>query len=105
MITAIEIENFKGIRDRVRVELKPLTLLFGPNSAGKSSIIHALLLGYEIFERHNLDPDRTVLGGDAVDLGGFVHGHNTSQPVRMTMGHFLRTELSGAPAARHSSSR
>lgn len=86
MITAIEIENFKAIGERVRVELKPLTLLFGPNSAGKSSIIHALLLGHEIFERHNLDPDRTVLGGDAVDLGGFknfVHGHNDSVPVRL----------------------
>jgi hypothetical protein len=29
-ITAITIENFKGIREPVRVELKPITLLFGP---------------------------------------------------------------------------
>ena len=42
-ITAIEIENFKGISDRVRVDLKPITLLFGANSAGKSTILHALL--------------------------------------------------------------
>ena len=39
MITAIEIENFKGIRDRQRIELKPITLLFGPNSAGKSTLL------------------------------------------------------------------
>ena len=37
-ITAIELENFKGISDRVRVELKPITLLFGANSAGKSTM-------------------------------------------------------------------
>ena len=59
MITAIEIENFKAIGERVRVELKPLTLLFGPNSAGKSTILQAIHYAHEIFERHNLDPHRT----------------------------------------------
>lgn len=29
-ITAITIENFKGIRDLVCVNLKPISLLFGP---------------------------------------------------------------------------
>jgi AAA ATPase domain len=42
VITGISIENFKGIRERVEVKLRPLTLLFGTNSAGKSSILHAL---------------------------------------------------------------
>lgn len=41
-ITAITIENFKGIENPVRIELKPTTLLFGPNSAGKSTIVQAL---------------------------------------------------------------
>ena len=83
-ITAITIENFKGIQEPVRVELKPITLLFGPNSAGKSTIVQALHYAREIFERQNLDPDRTLLGGDSVDLGGFeslVHRHDRSLPV------------------------
>ena len=42
LIKAITIENFKGISEPVRVEFKPLTLLFGPNSSGKSTIIQAL---------------------------------------------------------------
>ena len=86
MITAIEIENFKGIGERVRVPLKPITLLFGANSSGKSTIVQAVHLGHEIFERHNLDPDRTLLGGDAVELGGFanvVHGHDVRTAVRL----------------------
>ncbi|MDQ8195121.1 hypothetical protein QEH59_11840 [Coraliomargarita sp. SDUM461004] len=33
-ITKITIENFKGIADRVEVDLKPITALFGANSAG-----------------------------------------------------------------------
>ena len=55
MITGISIENFKGIREPVEIELRPLTLLFGANSAGKSSILHSLQYAAEVFERRNLD--------------------------------------------------
>jgi AAA15 family ATPase/GTPase len=41
-ITAIEVENFQSIEQRTRIELKPITLLFGPNSAGKSAIFDAI---------------------------------------------------------------
>lgn len=86
MITAIEIENFKGIRDRTRVELGPITLLFGPNSAGKSSVLHAFHLAREIFSRRNLDVDHTELGDDFIDLGGFlqfVHGRDPDSVVTL----------------------
>ena len=84
MLTHISIENFKGIRDRVEIELKPITLLFGPNSAGKSTILHALLYAQEVFERHNLDADRTAAGGPFIDLGGFksmVHGRDPNRSI------------------------
>jgi hypothetical protein len=84
MITSIAIENFKAIRDRVRIELKPITLLFGPNSSGKSSVIHALHYAREVFERRNLDADKTISGDGVVDLGGFrnfVHGRQLSRAV------------------------
>ena len=93
MITKIAIENFKGIRERVEVEIRPITLLFGANSAGKSSILHALHYAGEIFENHNLDPDRTVSGGSFVDLGGFgnlVHGHDRSRDVSLSFDLDLR---------------
>lgn len=73
MITGIAIENFKGIGERVELELRPITLLFGANSAGKSSILHALHYAREVFERHNLDADQTIAGGNHIDLGGFEH--------------------------------
>ena len=84
-ITAITIENFKAIKEPVRIELQPITLLFGPNSAGKSTIVQALHYAREIFERQNLNPDRTLLGGETIDLGGFeslVYGHNLNLPIR-----------------------
>lgn len=86
-IKAIELENFKGVSSRVRVELKPITLLFGANSAGKSTILQALHYAREILARRNTDPDRTQYGGDRIDLGGFrnlVHNHDYSLPVTLS---------------------
>lgn len=86
MITAIEIENFKAVGQRQRLTLRPITLLVGPNSGGKSTIIHALHYAREIFERRNLNADRTINGGSFVDLGGFanfVHEHDQTQTVSL----------------------
>lgn len=86
VIAAIEIENFKGISEPVRIELRPITLLFGQNSAGKSSVLHALIYAREIFERHNLDADQTLAAGACLDLGGFqtlVHDHNLQCEVSL----------------------
>ena len=82
-LTRIEIENFKGIGVRQQIDLKPITLLFGPNSAGKSTILQALHYLREILERGNIDPDRTIAGG-LIDLGGFatlVHNHELDRTV------------------------
>ncbi|EFK10318.1 conserved hypothetical protein [delta proteobacterium NaphS2] len=93
LITAITIENFKGIQNPVRIELKPITLFFGPNSAGKSTIIQAMHYAHEIFERQNLNPDQTLLGGDAMDLGGFesmVNDHDKTKSIKISFDLDLR---------------
>lgn len=41
-IKEICIENFKGIKKKRNIKIKPLTLFIGANSSGKSSCIHAL---------------------------------------------------------------
>jgi len=87
-ITAIEIENFKGISERVRVDLKPITLLFGANSAGKSTVLHALLYMKDVLERRNLDAIATPVSGRALDLGGFrnfAHGQDLNRTVRIAL--------------------
>lgn len=84
MLSAIELENFKGVSERTRIELAPVTLLFGANNAGKSTVLHALLYAYELLVAGHADVDRTTLGGQVVDLGGFasfVHGGDTSRNV------------------------
>jgi predicted ATPase len=43
VITRLEIDGFKSLRD-FSVDLDPLTVLIGPNSAGKSNVLDALAL-------------------------------------------------------------
>lgn len=93
LITAIELENFKGISEHIRLELKPITLLFGPNSAGKSTVLQALHFAREVLERHNLDPDVTIAGGKHIDLGGFlniVHQHDPAREIKLAFDLDLR---------------
>ena len=76
-LTAFSIANFKAFAATQRVPLKPITLIYGANSAGKSSVIHALALTHHAIETGNLDAQRTQIGGESIDLGGFrqyVHG-------------------------------
>ena len=57
MLTALALDNFKGVAVRQRVEFAPLTLLFGANSAGKSTILHALAYVHELLARGDADLD------------------------------------------------
>jgi hypothetical protein len=86
-LSRIEIENFKGIGTKQVIDLAPITLLFGPNSAGKSTILQSLHYVREILSRGNPDPDQTIAGG-LVDLGGFanlIHGHDLTRTMTIKL--------------------
>lgn len=65
MPTKISIEGFKAIGDRVDVELRPLTLLAGANSSGKSSLMQGVLLLKQTIEAP-YDPGPILLNGPHV---------------------------------------
>ena len=44
MLQSLELENFKSFGERARIPFAPITLIFGENSAGKSTILQALNL-------------------------------------------------------------
>lgn len=74
--------NFKAFGRKQKIALKPITLVFGPNSAGKSSIIQSLLLARQALADGNLDVYNA--GGSMVDLGGFrqyIHKREASREV------------------------
>jgi hypothetical protein len=88
VITELGIGNFKAFGEMQRVPIKPLTLIFGANSSGKSSILHALLLAHHGMETGEYDAHQTRLAGDMVDLGGFcnyVHRHDVSKSVDLCL--------------------
>ena len=85
-LTAFRLANFKAFGASQRVPLRPITLIFGANSAGKSSVIHALALAHHAVETGELDTQRTQIGGEAVDLGGFrqyVHRRERERQVEL----------------------
>src|SRR5690606_1068786 len=85
MLTRLRFRNFKAWRDSGELRLAPLTLLFGANSAGKTSIPQLLLMLKQTAE--SPDRQRALQPGDSrtlVDLGSYgdvVHHHDTSQPI------------------------
>lgn len=84
MLTALHLGNFKAFGKTQKIPLKPITLVFGANSAGKSSLIHSLCFAHEAMRTGDLDVFRTQIGGESVDLGGFrqyVHRRNTQSRV------------------------
>ncbi|MFH0984208.1 MAG: AAA family ATPase [Candidatus Omnitrophota bacterium] len=79
MFTEIGIENFKAFGKMQRIPLKPITLLYGPNSSGKSSLMHALLLLKQTLEESGGDTIVLLPKGNLVDLGSyqeFINGHD-----------------------------
>ncbi|WP_291321186.1 DUF3696 domain-containing protein [Desulfonatronospira sp.] len=87
MITSLHLGNFKAFAKSQNIPIKPITLIFGANSSGKSSIIHSLALVHEAMRTGELDQFRTELGGSSIDLGGFrqyIHRRQTS--LRMEWG-------------------
>lgn len=85
-LTALRIANFKAFASSQRVPLRPITLVYGANSAGKSSILHALALAHHAVETGELDVQRTQIGGESIDLGGFrqyVHRRDRERQVEL----------------------
>lgn len=89
MLTRARIKNFKAWRDTGDIRLAPLTVIFGGNSAGKSSLGHLLLA----LKQTALLSDRKRafhLGDPSslIDLGTFVdclYGHDVNQKLEFSL--------------------
>lgn len=90
MLTSLRIKNFKAWRDTGPIRLAPLTVIFGANSAGKSSLGH-LLLGLKQTAL-STDRKRALHLGDTtslIDLGTFadcLNGHDLSKTLDFELG-------------------
>lgn len=64
-VTAISVGGFKSFAKEQRIEIRPLTLLAGANSSGKSSLMQPLLLLKQTLEA-SYDPGPLMLDGPHV---------------------------------------
>ena len=87
MLSELRLRNFKAFGDKEqKAPMSKITLIYGPNSGGKSSVIQALLLLKQSLYRESHDEDRRELmsRGEDVDLGGFpamIYKHETNREL------------------------
>lgn len=90
MLTKLRLTNFKAWEDTGDIPLRPVTMLLGTNSSGKSTLIQSLLLLKQTVQ----SPDRSIhlnLGGDEINdffnFGGFDNllRQDTSAPRQFSL--------------------
>lgn len=85
MIAKLALKNFKSISESgIEIDLKPLTVLMGPNASGKSSILEAI----GIFTQSIGNP-LTTLYGDLVvyrDFADVIHKRETNRWLTIEIG-------------------
>jgi len=94
-VKAIRLENFMAFADTGWLELRPITLLFGRNSSGKSVVIRALRLLKQSLDHVSEHKPFVFSSENGVDLGRFettVHKQALKEPITF---HF-RCDLSRA---------
>ena len=72
MLTHLQLKNFKGWKDTKPIKMAPLTVFFGTNSSGKSSIEQFLLMLKQTMD--SSDRKMVIYPGDLntpVNLGPF----------------------------------
>ena len=82
-ITKLTLTNFRSFKEAQTIEIAPITLLFGPNSVGKSSVLMALFYLQQIIEKGQCNPQRLEALGNKL-VGGFknlVNGRDLSKSI------------------------
>jgi AAA ATPase domain len=75
MITNIKLTNFRAFQDEVSVRIRPITVLIGRNSAGKSSLLKFLLMLRQTLESQG--DSFFATDGERVKLGTWSDLRNT----------------------------
>ena len=85
-ITALEIEGFHAIREPIRIELRPITLLYGANGSGKSTVIQALAYARQLLVLLAGDPvDPIRQRHDPSEFLDLAHNHLSDPRVRVKL--------------------
>lgn len=92
-LSKISIQNFKAFGEMVDVPIRPITLIFGENSSGKSSILHSLLFLNAIINDNELDYKSH--DNELISLGGmknFTHNKKLDKILSLNISNRLRVD-------------
>lgn len=80
MISSISLKEFKSFRELCNLNIKPLTILCGANSSGKSSILKSLLILKQSYENTSANDALTLNGAYSNNgyFGDIIHCHKES---------------------------
>ena len=96
MITNMRLSNFRGFEEEVSVRIRPITILIGRNSSGKSSLIKFLQMLRQTLESQR--DEFFVTDGGAVQLGAWSNLKN-SRSKKRSFEFSIETETRDIPAA------
>lgn len=100
MIVGMALSRFKAYKQLKSLPIKPITLLCGTNSCGKSSILQSILLAKQTIESHGFSNQGLLINGRLARLGAFediCYAHDLSQSVEL--GYAIRVERSALEAS------
>ena len=84
---AIYVGNFKAFGPEQRIPIRPITLIYGPNSAGKSSILHAFAMLSKFGSTGVTNTKEISLTGNTIRIGYFEdYLHASSNDQKITFG-------------------
>lgn len=88
MLIEYQIHNFKAFSNQEEIPIRPITLIYGQNSSGKSSVLQSLLLLKQTLQEAT-DPQILLLAkGNFVDLGNFsqfINQHDLEKSFSFTV--------------------
>jgi predicted ATPase len=87
-ITSLRVQNFKCFRDSGSLRIAPLTVIFGRNNAGKSTLLQSLLLLRQTLDSGGFGATLNLRGslfsaGSYIDL---VHNHRAQENITVDIG-------------------
>ncbi|MFY0700380.1 MAG: AAA family ATPase [Bermanella sp.] len=92
-LTKLSLKNFRSFSEEQTIDFAPITLLFGPNSVGKSSVLMALFYLQQILDKGECNPKYLDALGYR-NVGGFknlVHGRDVERKIVIKL-HFNKVD-------------
>jgi predicted ATPase len=90
---SIRVQNLRSLRDTGFIDLKPITVLLGSNSSGKSTFLRVLPLCHQSAEARTVGP--VLWNGRFTDFGSFEEAVSLGREEISL--HFCYTQLAGKP--------